>query len=91
MNSYDSWKLKFTIESSFVTVNIEKYLELTIVVLGWQVLVQVAVMFGLLAVLARVWPSATKLLQDKPTVVLFVAIAIHHPFWRTIADWWRLN
>ena len=29
MNSYDSWKLKFTIESSFVTVNIEKYLELT--------------------------------------------------------------
>ena len=63
---------------------------LTGVVLGWQALVQVAVLFGVLSVVARVLPKATRL-RDNPTAILLVAIAIHHPFWSVIAGWWRFS
>lgn len=64
---------------------------LTGIVLGWQALAQVIVVFGIMVAIVRFFPKATNLLYCRPTTILFVAIVIHHPFWKTIADWWRFN
>lgn len=64
---------------------------LTGVVLGWQALAQVTVLFGVLIAAVRFLPKANSLLQSRPTTVLFIALMIHHPFWETIAKWWRFS
>jgi leader peptidase (prepilin peptidase)/N-methyltransferase len=61
---------------------------LTGMVLGWQALLQVTVFFGVLAVAAQTLPKE-KSLKCYPAVILLLAVALHHPFWKTIAQCWR--
>lgn len=64
---------------------------LTGMVLGWQALIQVAIFFVVLSALARGWSKSATLLLSKPTTILLIAIALHHPFWNAIAGLWRFN
>ena len=62
---------------------------LTGVVLGWQALFQVSVVFAMVSMICRYLAPTRTLLSDSPTTLLLMAITIHHPFWKVIADWWR--
>lgn len=61
---------------------------LTGLVLGWQALLQVTALFIVLGLVIRQWPRATGLLWSHPTTILLLAIVIHHPLWKTIAEAW---
>ena len=60
---------------------------LTGMVLGWQALLQATVFFGILSVAAQAFPEA-KNIRCSPTAILLAAVALHHPFWKTVAQWW---
>ena len=60
---------------------------LTGLVLGWQALLQVSVVFGLMMTAVRFSPLSN-LFQNRPTSILLAAIVIHHPFWEAISDLW---
>ena len=62
---------------------------LTGLVLGWQALLQVTLFFGILLTIMRCTNASARRLLARPTTILFIAIVIHHPFWKTIADLWR--
>lgn len=64
---------------------------LTGVVLGWQALLQVSVVYALVSTICRCMSHTRTGLSCRPTSLLLVAISIHHPFWKTIADWWRFT
>ncbi|MCH2180441.1 MAG: prepilin peptidase [Mariniblastus sp.] len=64
---------------------------LTGMVLGWQALLQVTILFGILLLMVRGSTKLTRLLEGRPVSVLLVAIALHHPFWKIIADAWRFD
>ena len=64
---------------------------LTGMVLGWQALLQVVVVFAFTSGSIRLSHRLTKLLEPCPTTILLFAIAIHHPFWATIANLWRFS
>ena len=61
------------------------------VVLGWQALIQVTALFAILSGTTLCLPKARRLFQHRPTAVLLIAVVLHHPFWKTIADGWRFN
>lgn len=65
-------------------------LMLTGMVLGWQALFQVVVVFALVSTATRFVPAFQRLF-GRPTTLLLVAIALHQPFWQTIASWWNFN
>jgi hypothetical protein len=64
---------------------------LTGIVLGWQALFQVTIVFALLAAICGYLSKTRFLLGRRPTTLLLIAIAIHHPFWKTLANCWRFN
>lgn len=64
---------------------------LTGVVLGWQALIQVTIVFAIVWAIANCIPKIKAYSQNGPTTLLLAAIAIHHPFWNTIAQWWRFK
>jgi leader peptidase (prepilin peptidase)/N-methyltransferase len=61
---------------------------LTGIVLGWQALAHVTIIFGI--IMATIWISlkSSRLLRGQPTTVLLIAIMAHHPFWKVISTWW---
>ncbi|MDG1875772.1 MAG: prepilin peptidase [Mariniblastus sp.] len=61
---------------------------LTGLALGWQALLQVSVIFGVAATIYRYLPHNPTRSGCRLTTLFLVAIAIHHPFWKTVADWW---
>lgn len=61
---------------------------LTGMVLGWQALVQVTMVFTLMVIVARLWSTTNQLLMARPTTILLVAIMLHQPFWKIISDLW---
>ena len=64
---------------------------LTGLVLGWQALLQVSLLFAILLIIVRFSTKLKNFLQGRTTPVLLAAIAIHHPLWKIIADAWRFN
>ena len=64
---------------------------LTGMVLGWQALLPVTLLFGLLLLVVRYSTQLKAILQGRTIPVLLAAIAIHHPLWKIIADAWRFN
>ncbi|WP_157665149.1 A24 family peptidase [Mariniblastus fucicola] len=64
---------------------------LTGVVLGWQALLQVSTIFLVAATICRCFSKTRTLPGYSPTVLLLIAIVLHHPFWKSIADLWRSN
>ena len=64
---------------------------LTGMVLGWQALLQIIIVFALLIGFVRFFPRLANALHPRPTTLLLVAIALHHPFWKTLADLWRFT
>lgn len=64
---------------------------LTGMVLGWQALLQVTLLFGILLIVGRFSTQLKNILQGRTIPVLLAAIAIHHPLWKIIADAWRFN
>ena len=61
------------------------------IVLGWQALLQVLIVFTAVVFVARLWPATRNLFHGRPTTLFLVAIAAHHPFWKLIADCWRFD
>ncbi|MEL7497629.1 MAG: prepilin peptidase [Planctomycetota bacterium] len=64
---------------------------LTGVVVGWQALLQVAVVFWALSFALNGLATTKTLIDGRPTMILFIAITMHHPFWKTIANCWRFD
>lgn len=62
---------------------------LTGLILGWQGLLQVTTIFAVVATVIYCIPKARYTLWARPTTLLFLAIMIHQPFWKIIADSWR--
>ena len=62
---------------------------LTGLVLGWQATLEVTLFFGVLFIGAQSIPKISSLLRGRPTLILLVAISVHHPIWKTVADIWR--
>lgn len=58
------------------------------IVLGWQALLQVTVIFLILTAFTAVLPSG-KSMRSRPTTILFVAAMLHHPLWKLIANEWK--
>lgn len=52
------------------------------IVLGWQPLVHVTLIFVVLQYLVRYLPRLGRLLSACPTALLLMAVWIHHPFWK---------
>ena len=61
---------------------------LTGIVVGWQGLVQVAVVFFVLLLCSYLAPRIRTRIATKPTSLLLVAVMLHHPFWKFILGWW---
>lgn len=61
------------------------------IVLGWQALLQVTLVFGLVFMLAQVIPVMKFMRQLGPTSMLFAATFLHHPFWKMLAGLWSLG
>ncbi|MEM9409631.1 MAG: prepilin peptidase [Planctomycetota bacterium] len=57
------------------------------IALGWQALFQITLVFVLLWIISRSVPAIKKT-KMGPTLVLFAAIFIHHPFWKQISNFW---
>ncbi len=61
---------------------------MTGMVLGWQGLVQVTLLFGLFYGALSLLFRNTHLYRKCPTTVLFTTILVHHPFWKMLAAGW---
>ena len=58
------------------------------VVLGWQAIVQISIVFVVTYGAFRFLPKLASSTHRLPTSVLLFAIMIHHPFWKTISEFW---
>ena len=61
---------------------------LTGMVLGWQALIQVTLLFGLFYGTSSLLFRNSYLSRQCPTTVLLVTILIHHPLWKILAAGW---
>jgi len=61
---------------------------LTGIVLGWQGLLQLMLIFALLSGLVQLLPQLRERLQGQPTMLLLAALLIHHPIWKLISQCW---
>ena len=61
---------------------------MTGMVLGWQALVQVTILFSLFYVILSLVLRNRALLKQRATTVLFATILVHHPFWKFISAGW---
>ena len=52
------------------------------IVLGWQPVVHVFVIFMVLQLFVRYLPMFRTLLSTRPTALLLLAVLIHHPMWK---------
>ena len=52
------------------------------IVLGWQSVLHVSVLFVLLSLTVKFMPRLHHSLVAQPTFVLLVAVVIHHPIWK---------
>ena len=57
------------------------------IVLGWQALFQVSVLFLLALAAIHLLPKL-RTIASLPTSVLLAIIMVHHPFWKIISAWW---
>ena len=64
---------------------------ITGMVLGWQALVQVTLLFGLIYGLLGLFSGTRSFLTRNPTMVLFGIILIHHPFWKLLVSTWNFS
>ena len=52
------------------------------IVLGWQPVVHVFLIFMVLQLFVRYLPMFRTLLSARPTALLLLAVLIHHPMWK---------
>ena len=57
-------------------------------VLGWQGLMQVLGVFAAVYLISVAVPPLRWLSKNCPTLLLFIAVFLHHPFWRRLAEYW---
>lgn len=57
-------------------------------VLGWQAILQISVIFGVIWLVASLIPFTRTSLKSRPTAICFMTIALHHPVWGKIAEVW---
>ncbi|MEM7454862.1 MAG: prepilin peptidase [Planctomycetota bacterium] len=63
---------------------------LTGIVLGWQALLHVIVLFALFAAVVKFTPGLNRLWR-YPTTVLLITVMLHQPFWKAIASLWSYS
>ena len=57
------------------------------VVLGWQSVLHVSVLFAVIMLAARFLPSSVRVfLKESPSMALVIAVMVHHPFWRFVFE-----
>lgn len=62
------------------------------IVLGWQPVVHVFLIFMVLQIFVRYLPMFRTLLSARPTALLLLAVLIHHPMWKYLLQQFsRLN
>lgn len=61
------------------------------IVLGWQALVQVVIIFALISIAMRVLTKSIEWRQSRPTTILLIVIMVHHPFWSMISNLWDFS
>ena len=62
---------------------------LTGMVLGWQGLLQVTIVFMVLLMLTRLISPLWQMIENRRvTSLLLAAVMLHHPFWRSISNLW---
>ncbi len=62
---------------------------LTGLVLGWQATLEITLFFVFLYIAVQSIPKLSSLLRGRPTLIFLIAISIHHPIWKALADTWR--
>ena len=76
------------VDKSCRSPNFRFAMALTGVVLGWQTLVQVTLIFILANIALRFLPKQKSTPFRIPTSLLLLVVLVHHPFWKTISQWW---
>lgn len=56
------------------------------IVLGWQSVLHVSVLFALLMLITKCIPPLRKIAKERPTVVFLIAVMIHHPVWKIVFE-----
>ena len=62
---------------------------ITGMVLGWQALIQITLLFGVLQSVFWLLFRNYRLGKSAPTAVLLITVLLHHPFWKMFAEWWN--